>query len=169
MHALSIRQPWLYCITDLPASSAKRVENRTWSPPTAVWGQRIALHASGKMDSAAGCIAASSMAEVRLSRYADEMPLGAVVATAVVAGVMAFDKAVPLRYVRDSKVGSTDVNGRRVYVAIAPDYLSALSRAEQACHARWFVGPVGWILADVEKLPEPVTASGKLGLWGWRQ
>ncbi len=28
-------------------------------------------------------------------------------------------------------------------------------------------GPVGWILTDVRKLPEPIPAVGKQGLWEW--
>ena len=46
MKALSIKQPWLWAITDLD----KRIENRTWKPPQNIIGQRIALHASKKDD-----------------------------------------------------------------------------------------------------------------------
>ena len=42
MRALSLRQPWLYCITE----HGKRIENRTWKAPDHIIGQRIALHAS---------------------------------------------------------------------------------------------------------------------------
>lgn len=30
---------------------------------------------------------------------------------------------------------------------------------------KWLFGPYGWILADVQKLPEPIPCRGTLGLW----
>jgi len=29
----------------------------------------------------------------------------------------------------------------------------------------WFFGPIGWVLADVQKLVEPIPCRGQLGLW----
>lgn len=78
MKALSIKQPWLYCITD----SDKQVENRTWEPPRWIIGERIALHASGKLDSMDGRKTASRIAGVKLSSFVGDMPLGAIVGTA---------------------------------------------------------------------------------------
>ena len=83
MRALSIKQPWLYCITDLD----KRVENRTWKPPDWIIGQRIALHSSKKMGD---LVAASDIAGFKLSTVANDMPLGAIVATARVDGWIDF-------------------------------------------------------------------------------
>lgn len=77
MKALSIKQPWLYCITDLD----KRVENRTWDPPRGVIRTRIALHASKKKDD---IWRASEIAGFKLQ--ASNMPVGAIVATAIVRG-----------------------------------------------------------------------------------
>ena len=82
MKALSIRQPWLYCITDLD----KRVENRTWAPPDWIIGQCIYLHASKRMDDLIGKRAASELAGFKLSTVVDSMPLGGIVATARVDG-----------------------------------------------------------------------------------
>ena len=31
----------------------------------------------------------------------------------------------------------------------------------------WFTGPVGYLLEDAKLWPEPVKASGQLGLWKW--
>lgn len=42
MYALTLWQPWLYCITH----RGKRAENRPWRPPALVLGTRIALHAA---------------------------------------------------------------------------------------------------------------------------
>ena len=29
----------------------------------------------------------------------------------------------------------------------------------------WFAGPIGWRLSDPRELPEPIPATGRLGLW----
>ncbi len=29
----------------------------------------------------------------------------------------------------------------------------------------WFMGPIGWVLADIVALPEPIPCKGSLGLW----
>jgi len=78
MKALSIKQPWLYCITDLD----KRIENRNWPPPRWLLGNRFALHASARMTTKLEQSAASQIAGVDLSHLVGEMPLGAIVATA---------------------------------------------------------------------------------------
>lgn len=75
--ALSIRQPWL----ELILSGRKPVENRTWEPPERLLGQRIWLHASARRD-----------ADVELPRGtprpAEELPLGAIVGSAVIEKVV---------------------------------------------------------------------------------
>lgn len=82
MKALSIKQPWLYCITDLD----KRVENRTWKPPDWIVGQRMALHASARPDNFSGNITAARLAGRQVSGILHNIPLGAIVATATVVG-----------------------------------------------------------------------------------
>lgn len=78
MKALSLKQHWLYAITDLD----KRIENRSWRPPNHIIGQTIALHASKKID-------INSKAEIY--RISDGIvvpyntPKGCIVATAVIA------------------------------------------------------------------------------------
>jgi hypothetical protein len=130
MKALSIKQPWLYCITDLD----KRVENRTWEAPGWIIGQRIALHASKTLDHE-GKRAASELAGFKLSTVVDDMPFGAIVATAVV-------------------LGWVHQQGDASHLL--------LSRHR---NSKWFFGPFGWVLDDVRKLAVPVPCSGRLGLW----
>lgn len=48
MKALTIQQPWIDAIVQ-PGDKPKRTENRSWTPPAALIGQRILLHA-GKAD-----------------------------------------------------------------------------------------------------------------------
>lgn len=48
MRALTLKQPWLYTITDLD----KWVENRSWKIPDELQGEWIALHAGKSKDQA---------------------------------------------------------------------------------------------------------------------
>lgn len=48
MRALTIKQPWAWAIT----AGHKTLENRSWRPPAALIGQRIAIHAGGALDAA---------------------------------------------------------------------------------------------------------------------
>jgi hypothetical protein len=46
LRALSIRQPWCHAIVH----GSKRIENRSWPPPSSVIGSVIALHAPARID-----------------------------------------------------------------------------------------------------------------------
>lgn len=45
MRALTVIQPW----AGLIATGVKLIENRTWKPPAAMLGERIAIHAGAKV------------------------------------------------------------------------------------------------------------------------
>ena len=128
MKALSIKQPWLYCITDLD----KRVENRTWLPPGWIEGKRIALHASKGFDDLGGP-AACELSGIHL--FDLDLPKGAIVATAVIRGWV-------------------DTEGEASHPLLA-----------RHANSKWFFGPYGWVLDDIQKLSVPVPCPGKLGLW----
>lgn len=142
MKALSIKQPWLYCITDLD----KRIENRTWKPPAWIIGERIALHSSKTMDDLMGKRAASQLAGFKLSTVVDAMHLGAIVATAVVSG-----------FIWRTPDGDGVTDGEKFFSNIEFESLYPGSK--------WFVGPYGWLLNDVRKTPGPIYCRGALGLW----
>lgn len=78
MKALTIKQPWLYAITDLN----KRIENRTWKPPEWIIGQRIGLHAS-REDDLSGFAAFRDITGVDAPH---DLPRGCIVSTARVVG-----------------------------------------------------------------------------------
>ena len=138
MDALTIKQPWLWCITDL-TDKPKRVENRSWKPPYRIIGQRIALHASKRIDQAemTACrrVCLSPLPRTR------EFVAGAIVATAIVQGYVV-------------------VNGQGGVVEQSRLAASYTPRSDP-----WFFGPVGWLLEDVQKLPAPIFCKGALGLW----
>lgn len=117
MKALTLLKPWSWCITHLD----KRIENRTWKPPQAIIGARIAIHA-GKGTDLDGV--KWLLQEGFVETFSEEArKAGVIVATAVVEG-----------YVYKSK-------------------------------DKWFTGPVGWCLRDVDVLPCGVPCRGMQGLW----
>jgi len=128
MRVLSIKQPWLWAITDLD----KRVENRTWPPPKWIIGKTIALHAS-KKDDIAGVSAIRIITNGIL--VPSDIPRGAIVTTAKVIGWVSSDGTANTRQC----AGFYD--------------------------SPWFFGPFGWVLDDVQKLPEPIPCNRSLGLW----
>lgn len=138
MKAITIKQPWLWCITD----DTKRVENRTWKPPYELIGQRIALHASGTRDHQ-GWVAAKDICP-HLPPF-DNMPLGAIVATARLVGYVVVEQKP---------------NSVERMIEASKDAVYYDHRADP-----WFFGPVGWLLDDVQKLPQPLACKGKLGVW----
>lgn len=74
MKAISLWQPW----ASLIAVGAKTIETRSWCPPTAVVGQRVAIHAAKRKDELWLC------QQPPFFRYVTgALPLGALVATAV--------------------------------------------------------------------------------------
>jgi hypothetical protein len=81
MKALSIKQPWLYAITQLD----KRIENRTWLFPRQIIGQTIALHASAR-DDLTGYAAIFEIAGVRVDMAT--LTRSCIVATATVVGFL---------------------------------------------------------------------------------
>lgn len=50
MRILSLSRPWPWSIFDAPAGLRKTVENRSWPCPSAIVGERIALHAAKSWD-----------------------------------------------------------------------------------------------------------------------
>lgn len=134
MKALTLHQPWATCV----ALHGKRVENRTWTPPDSILGQRIAIHAGKKLDSEAYEMLLEEGVELHL---ATSLPRGAVVATARVRGWVRSDNGVTVR-----------------------DAVLLSGVPEQALNSTWWAGPVGWVLDDVKDI-EPVQCSGAQGLW----
>jgi hypothetical protein len=125
--ALSIKQPWLHAILH-----GKDVENRSWPAPEWVIGQTIALHASKGFD----WDAEFPPGRKTLWCPPEDLPLGAVVALAVITGCH-----------------------------LSPDFLGTCGATRPQC-SPWAVADAHhWLLADVRPLPEPVPCKGALGLW----
>ncbi|MEW6212848.1 MAG: hypothetical protein AB1631_31280 [Acidobacteriota bacterium] len=50
IRALSLTRPWPFAFLNGPEEERKRVENRSWQPPTFICGQYLALHAAKSWD-----------------------------------------------------------------------------------------------------------------------
>lgn len=82
MKALSIKQPWVYAITDL----GKKIENRTWFAPSTIINKTIAIHASKKPDRSGF----SAIFDICGTQIEEDLVYGAIVATARVIDVTQF-------------------------------------------------------------------------------
>ena len=83
MKSITLQRPWPFAITHL----GKRIENRSWAPWPQLIGTRIAIHAGKALDASG----AEWMQEGGLApaQWPDEAKVqGAIVATAVIAGVV---------------------------------------------------------------------------------
>ena len=137
MKAISLHQPW----ASLIAEGIKTVETRSWAPPKALIGQRIAIHAAKRPMNIRGW--GNQFTRAWLAQYPKgwegKIPLGAVVCTAVL-----------------SKVGMCSslyvVNGDIVPMPVDPwgDFTIG----------RWM-----WFLEDIERLDPPVPVNGHQGFW----
>lgn len=134
MKALTIKQPWCWAITN----GTKRVENRTWKPPRNIMNQRIAIHASARIEKAE--LLAYSELGAWLEPTVNMLPVGCIVGTAIVKGYIVVNEQGGVTM--QSK-GAQEYNQRK---------------------DPWFCGPVGWLLDDVRRVT-PVSCKGALGLW----
>lgn len=138
-YALTLQQPWATCI----AHHGKDIENRTWLPHQRVIGQRIAIHAGKRYRRDIARSLEEGVAGCPLlGELLEDVPLGAVVAVARVRGYALIGEGLA-------------------------GWSSGLSEDDyrRALESPWWVGPVGWLLGDVEPLVEPVPARGRQGLW----
>ena len=180
MRALTIWQPW----ASLVAEGVKTIETRSWPVPAALVGQRIGIHAAARKPVPYGevgdwCWGSPGFGddEFWLARIesrdgytghpipeiiGEPMPLGAVVATAVLADCL------PV-------IGPGDeIDLSRPYIARSRERLyewledePQVEITEQEPYGDFTPGRWGWVLEEIEKLPEPVPARGKQGLWKW--
>ncbi len=157
-HALSLLQPWLWCMTTGWVVNGQKilkcVENRSWAPPRWVIGKRIALHASKGVDTKDTWPSIKELSGGHEAPSANDPALnrGCIVATAVVHGFLIKNQMDLLGVVQGPNGDPVPITGNTPYTA----------RARMT--SPWFFGPVGWILTDFRDL-KPVPVKGALGLW----
>lgn len=131
MKAVSLWQPWATLI----AIGAKRIETRNWPAPRSIVGQRIAIHAAKRTSELWIC------QEPPFNEYVHEaeLPLGAVIATAVIA------RCVEMNELSIAELERT--------------------RPHEAAFGHYAIGRFAWVLRDVVQLPEPVSFRGAQGVF----
>ena len=151
MYAITLHQPW----ASLVALGLKTVETRSWPAPATLVGRRIAVHAGKRVVRQPGD---AIERELRAQWGEDRrviIPTGAVVATAVLAGMARVSRVDPWsgHAVHDdgTEVGCAAGRGR---TPVDPwgDFSAG----------RWL-----WFLDDVEVLSEPIPAVGRQSFWHW--
>lgn len=146
MYALTIHQPW----ASLIAIGRKRFETRDWHPPKWLIGQRIAIHAAKKP------VSAPDLRWAELLGFS-ELPLGAVVGTAVVAGVY----QCGVFYNAGTHQGHAILEALEGSVSLPEGYIPHDPFGDYS------VGRWAWLLTEVEPLEPPVEVRGSQGLWKW--
>ena len=151
MYAITLHQPW----ASLIALGIKTVETRAWPAPARLVGQTIAIHAGKRVVRKSG-VAVENQMRARLGEdWHRTIPAGAVLATAVLAGMAGVD-----------------------YVDLQTGYAVHDLSTEDGCAVglgqtrtdpwgdfspgRWL-----WFLADVEALANPAPAIGHQSFWHW--
>ena len=151
MKALSVRQPWAWCIV----SGFKSVENRTW---TTKYRGPILIHAS----SAAGEI--TDDLEAKLANIHPS------VGKAITGETVADDD--PGGYVLGAIIGQVNLVG--IVEASSPKTLrkaciaagfGAWYDAQPIDPAKWFIGPVAWLVDSPVQFKDPVDCLGRVSLF----
>jgi hypothetical protein len=139
LRALTLIRPW----SDAIVCGPKRVENRSWLPPPSLIGCHVAIHAGQKYDD-------------HISWPGGWWPPGP-----SIEGIVGVARLAGVLDLRGSKG-----NGFVYTPAVGPDLTAdERSRLEALDKSPWWVGPVGFFLTDVVRLPDPVECKGALYLW----
>ena len=146
MKGLTLRHPWAFAI----AHWGKQIENRTWKPPKALIGQRIAIH-GGKVPTSHDALADIKYIFEDLKSVHGEPSYQV-------------DGNLTLRDILLSGVVATAVIDRVIYLEAF-----RARNSDPAFADPWFDievdGNVGWVLRDVIVLPTPIPCKGAQGLW----
>ena len=151
MKAITLWQPWASLIAD----GRKRYETRSWAPPRALIGRRIAIHAGTHRSRETGALA---------HRWGlDDLPLGVVVCTVRLV-------AAHLTVSNPGQPGESIVCTSRER-SIAPerdaDWLADYSGIPTDDYGDYATGRWAWRLDQVIQHDPPVPARGRQGLWDW--
>jgi hypothetical protein len=133
MRTISLWQPWATLI----AVGAKRIETRHWPAPARLHGQRIAIHAAKTRDHLA--IATTAPFADYIPHPVAELPLGAVVATAVL------DRCTEI----------TERGARELAARLPDEYAFGLYEP----------GRFAWVLRDVIAVDPPAPFRGSQGFF----
>lgn len=138
MLALSLWRPWPWSIFHAkPAHLRKRIENRIWTPPAKLIGQRFAIHASKTYDNSA-----IDFIRAGLGLDDENNPTGLL-------SVESYDEGI---------IGTAVLKD----VAASEAEVERFAGGDQL---RWWIGPYAWVLADVRPLTTRLPCKGRQKLW----
>ena len=139
MKAITLHQPW----ASLVAEGIKTIETRSWCPPRALIGERLAIHAGRTVVKDCGPSQAA-IARFYGQEWLRTVPVGAVVAVAAVIGAYRVDRRDHDRAYCGEQTIPIDPHG---------DFSPG----------RWL-----WVLEDIQQVTPPVLARGMPGIWDWQ-
>lgn len=149
MKVLSLTQPW----ASLVACEAKRIETRSWSTK---YRGPIAIHAAKGFppDAAVLCNEEPFKAALAAAGYraSCQLPRGAIISVCHVIGV------VPTERVCAGPQHAFHKGDDRIPATLWIPY-------KERCFGNYDPERFAWVLDRVYKLPEPIPAKGRLGLW----
>jgi len=151
MKAISLWQPWATLIV----MGAKRVETRSWKPPEALIGKRIAIHASKRLDP---LVLQPPFSDL-ISDPVKECPTGMLLGTCTLEGAFSIDHEADALMIA-SEYHRTD-NGHGYTKPTFDEDAVALELA----FGDYTVGRWAWGLADVRPLVHPVPFNGRQKFW----
>lgn len=140
MKGLTLRHPWPFAICHW----GKRIENRSWFPPSSLIGQRFVIHG--------GKVPASSSHLAEIKDIFDSLK--------VIHGLP--------EYRVNGDLTLRDILMPGIVCTAVLDSVIEFGSDDVRCSDPWFDkinGNKGWVLRDVIVLPEPIAISGAQGLW----
>ena len=151
MYAITLHQPWATLI----ALGVKKVESRSWPAPERLLGQIIAVHAGKRMVRRPGECIERKLRDRVGEDWIRTIPTGAVLATALLAGMARVANVDPMTGHAVHEAG-TEMGCAVGVVRTRIDPWGDFSAG------RWL-----WFLADVRALPKPIPAVGHQSFWHW--
>ncbi len=152
MKAITLWQPW----ASLIAAEVKRFETRSWAPPEALIGERVAIHAAARRPITDLALGVNGTLEDEFGgHWFQDIPRGAIVCTARLAG------AYQVLTGRQDDLGCVDLGAH--VPGSDPDLCAVQADAfGDFRQARWL-----WLLTEVEALDPAIPARGRQGFWDW--
>ena len=151
VYAITLHQPW----ASLIALGIKTVETRSWPAPARLVGQRIAVHAGKRLVRQPGGAIERELRARWGENWRVITPTGAVVATAVLAGM------ARVAHIDPSSGHAVHDDSAEVGCAMGTGRTPIDPWGDFSC-GRWL-----WFLDDVAALPEPAPAVGHQRFWHW--
>lgn len=157
MKAISVKQPWASLIVE----GIKPIENRTWPCPEKYNGQRVLIHASGKMDFTNPLSALNDSQRLCFPTPESRHKLldDSTTMSAIIGSIQIVDCVInhPSIWAEKTQFKISENNRTRC---------ENIENLEVLRDGANLVNPIyNWVLAHPIEFPESIPAKGKLGFW----